>query len=220
MVVNDSWFHQFSRWTVVNFKRFHHNQSGGAYTLSYVMTIPFLMLLVALTVESALLLTSKIGTIYAAHAAVRCTSVYTTGHSWTDALQKAQLAARQAMLPFACGSTFNAGSTAPQGESDAILSAYEKWSPDGVSRRYLAVKAADAANRINLEFLEPPKSWDAEIVAVVTYDYPFRLPGIGRLLGHRDETGDFVFPIRSRATLINDAPQNTRQHLGIGYGNP
>ena len=220
MVIGSSLFAGCSDWIGARFRQFHHDQSGGAYTLSYVMTIPFMMLLIALTVESTLLLTAKIGTIYAAHSAARCASVYTTGHSWADTRRRAESAARQAMLPFASGSTRDDGAESLSVETEAILSAYEQWNTNDASSRYLSAKAMDAARRLNTEFPQQPAAWDSEIVVLVTYDYPFRLPGIGRLLGSRDSTGNFVFPIRSRAALSNDAPQNSRQHLGIGYGQP
>ncbi len=199
-----TWAHHFDR-----------DEWGGAYTLSYVMVIPFLMLLVALTVESALMMSAKIGTVYSAFAAARSASVYATQRSWGETEDIAERAAKQAMLPFASGSTPSGGS---ETSSDEIVSAYEDWAEDGVTSGYVRAKAADVAKRLTLKIEPQPSEWDSELRAVVTYEFPFHVPGIGQLLGTRGSDGIYVFSLRSEAVIGNDGPQNAGQDLGIGYG--
>lgn len=199
-------------------RRFNHEEFGGAYTLSYVMVIPFLMLLVALTVESALMMSAKIGTVYSAYAAVRSASVFGTQHSWGETMDVAEQAAMQAMVPFASGSTRSGSGGSGATGSDALIAAYEDWAEEGVSGGYVRAKVADVAERLTVEFESVPADWDSELRAVVTYEFPFHVPGIGQLLGTRGSDGVYVFPLRTAVVLGNDGPQNTRQTLGIGYG--
>lgn len=198
--------------------RFDRDELGGAYTLSYVMVIPFLMLMVALTVESALMMSAKIGTVYSAHAAVRSASVYGTQHSWGETVDWAEQSAMQAMVPFASGSTRTGGTVSAGPNGETLVAAYEDWADDGASNGYLRAKVADVAARLTVELDSKPAQWDSELRAVVTYDFPFHVPGIGQLLGKRGSDGVYVFPLRTIAIVGNDGPQNPDQNLGIGYG--
>lgn len=200
-----------------SFVDFASDESGAGYTLSYVMVMPLLMLLVAMVVESATMLTAKLGTVHAAFVAARVASVQTSATSWPDAEAKIEAAARQAFIPFANGSDRSSG----QGTStDAdYRKAYRDWADDAVADAYLQSKQRDVINRLQVTFDGPPASWDSQIVAEVTYRYPFRIPGIGRLIGDADGDG-FAFPLTSRVTLSGDGPQNDSQSLGIGYASP
>lgn len=201
--------------------RLIHDEGGAAYTLSYVMVFPILMLLVSLAIESALMLTAKLGTVHAAYVAARVATVQDASGDWSGARQKIAHAASQAMIPFASGSTRPAGSAASanilaDSESD-YRRAYRQWSDDSVAEGYVRSKQRDVRMAVEVNVDGPPGSWRSEITAEVTYQYPFRIPGIGRLLGERNGTG-FSFPLTSRVTLPNDGPQNDTQSMGIGYG--
>lgn len=203
--------------------RFHRDEFGGAYTLSYVMVIPVLMLLVALTVESALMMSAKVGTVYSAYAAARSASVHSTGKSWGEASELAERAALQAMLPFASGSTpASSSSGGPVIDVARVVDAYDDWtdggSGDEVAAGYLRAKVADVAARMEVNIDSAPSDWDSPIAAVVKYRFPFHVPGLGQMIGERDADGVYVFEIRSRVVLGNDGPQNPEQKLGIGYG--
>mgnify|MGYP001817789573 CR=1 FL=1 len=197
-------------------RRLIRDEEGGAYTLSYVMVIPVLMLLVAMVVESAIMLTAKLGTVHAAYVAARVATVQSSASDWPTAEARVERAAIQAMIPFASGSN---RSQTPSAESDdAYRTAYDEWADDAVADSYLQSKQRDAAGNVRVSIEGPPASWESDITAVVSYDYPFRLPGIGRLIGEPSERGGYTFPLTSRATLPGDGPQNRTQSLGIGYG--
>jgi len=194
--------------------RLARDESGAAYTLSYVMVLPILMLLVAMLVETSLMLIAKLGTVHAAYVAARVASVQTTPLPWPAAEERAQRAARQAMIPFASGSRRSgAGGEA----DDDYRKAYRVWADDPVADAYIESKQRDVAANVRVQFEQSPTSWDADLSAEVTYRYPFRIPGIGRLIGDPDGDG-YTFPLTTRVTLSNDAPQNESQKLGIGYG--
>ncbi|MEM9586235.1 MAG: TadE/TadG family type IV pilus assembly protein [Planctomycetota bacterium] len=190
-------------------------EEGAAYTLSYVMVFPILMLLVALTVETALAMTSKLGTVHAAYAAARVASVQSSAVDWTTARGRIEAAARQAMTPFASGSTTSEAQT--NSEDDDFRAAYDQWVDDPAAAGYIQSKQRDVHQHLHIELEGRPAQWDSEIVVTVTYDYPFRIPGVGRLIGERSSAGGFIFPLTSRVTLENDGPQNESQSLGIGY---
>ena len=84
-------------------RQFCNDEEGAAYTLSYVMVIPVYALLICLIIETVLMLTAKLGTVYAAYAAVRTASVWSSHTTWEKAKEKAERAAFQSMTPFASG---------------------------------------------------------------------------------------------------------------------
>ena len=79
------------------------DEEGAAYTLSYVMVIPVYALLICMIIESVLMFTAKLGTVYAAFAAVRTATVWSSATTWEKAQEKAKRAATKAMTPFASG---------------------------------------------------------------------------------------------------------------------
>ncbi len=191
------------------------DEGGAAYTLSYVMVFPILMLLVALSVESALMLMAKLGTVHAAYVAARVAAVQGSARDWPNARQRIEQATRQAMVPFANGANRSSGTADDLQQS--YRRAYRQWADDAVADGYIQSKQRDVGVAVQVEVGGPPTSWQSEITAEVTYRYPFRVPGLGRLLGERSDSG-FTFPLTSRVTLPNDGPQNQWQDMGIGYG--
>lgn len=196
---------------------FHTDERGGAYTLSYVMVIPFLMFLIALIVESTLIMSAKLGTVYAGYAAVRCASVHSTSVPWGETMDAAQLAAKQAMLPYASG-VAQSPAPADSERGERIIRANTDWVQNPASNGYLRSKFADSAERLSVELGASPASWDAQISATITYRFPIHVPGLGPMIGESDSNGGYVFPLRTKVTLQNDAPQNSQRELGIGYG--
>lgn len=95
--------------------RFHRDECGASYALPYVMTFPVYFLVVCLMIQATLILIIKIGTVYAAHAAVRAAVVWRSdepeaadedvGHMTAE--NKAQQAAVFAMTPFASSQPFH-----------------------------------------------------------------------------------------------------------------
>jgi len=195
---------------------FHRDEQGGAYTLSYVMVIPILMLLVAMTVETALMMTAKLGTVHAAYVAGRVASVQSSASDWTLARQRIERAARQAMVPFASGS--DDSNRELSDAQDQYRDAYAAWADEPADENYVRSKERDVGHALTITIDGKPPTWDSDIGVEVTYDYPFRVPGIGRLIGDKANGGGYVFPLTTQVTMQNDAPQNRRQSMGIGYG--
>jgi Flp pilus assembly protein TadG len=197
------------------------DEDGAAYTLSYVMVIPLYALLICLMIETVLMLTAKLGTVYAAYAAARSASVWSSAAPWETAQEKARLAAVKCMTPFASGTQSALQSLpVPDAAPDAAFywGAYQAFAKDPVAGKYLLAKYGYASRHTKVTIQGPPATWDAEITAEVTYEFPFNVPGIGRILGRRGVDGGYYFSLTSQATIPNEGPQNDRNTIGIGYG--
>lgn len=196
-------------------------EDGAAYTLSYVMVVPMYAILICLIIETSMMLTAKLGTVYSAYAAARSASVWSSATTWDKTLEKAKQAAIKSMTPFASG-TQSALSSVPLAgsavDSAAYLAAYEAYAKKPVAAKYLLAKYGYASRHTKVEIAGPPATWDADISAKVTYEFPFNVPGIGRLLGRRGVDGRYYFSLTSQATIPNEGPQNDRNSIGIGYG--
>ena len=203
--------------------RFARREDGAAYTLSYVMVVPVYALLICLVIETCMMLTAKLGTVYAAYAAVRSASAWSSHTTWDKAKKKAEKAAYQAMTPFASGTqpkAFGAPSI-PTLDSGAFIGAYEVYADTKVSAKYLLSKYDYATRHVWVKIDGPPTDSAANLTAKVTYDFPFNVPGIGMLLGTK-VGGRYYYRITSEATMPSEVPQkedNTwTNSIGIGYG--
>jgi len=205
-------------------RRLLTDEDGAAYTLSYVMVIPVYALLMCLIVETGMMLTAKLGTVYSAYAAARTASVWSSATTWDKAKRKAELSAFKTMTPFASGTqpAFNSIPLNPSllADQEMFILAHRLYAKkaDAVADSYLRSKFGYATRHVKVAIEGPPATWDAPIKAKVTYEFPFNVPGIGRLLGRQGFDGRFYYSITSEATVPNEGPQNDRKKIGIGYG--
>lgn len=201
--------------------RFVRDEEGAAYSLSFVMVIPIFALMICLIIEGALIMTAKLGTVYAAFAAARTASAWSSHTTWEKTEEKAQKAALQAMVPFASGTQGLLSSVPTDGDTVAdgavYIAAYNAFAKNAQSTKYLASKYGYASRNVKVEIEGPPTSSDAPITAKVTYQFPFNVPGIARILGDKGPDGYF-FNISSTATIPNEGPRDNRKTIGIGYG--
>lgn len=216
-------------------RNFHRDEGGAAYSLSFVMVLPFYVLLIAVILETTFIMIAKTGTLYAAYGAARSAVVFTTietpderesmGNVPYTAEEKASQAAVQAMLLFASGrlGTNSSVSEDEREKADAFLGAYKEYVKGGSQRLkdgYITNKYVYASRNTTttLEMVGTGELWQNEIRAEVTYDAPFLLPYVGRLLGGvKNDDGQVVLPITSSAVLLNECPVNSTGHLGISY---
>lgn len=191
------------------------NEGGGAYTLSYVMVLPILMLLTCVIVETTLMMCARIGTIYAAFSGARTAIVWSSANdNWSDVEDRVEQAAIQSFVPFASG--MGANGAAPNRAADYVAS-YSSFADDSVSDGYIRAKYANAEKRLKVTTTGAPGSYDSDISVTVEYRFRFNIPGIGKLIGEQDADG-YSFPLRSTVTLQNEGPKNDQLNMGIGYG--
>ena len=201
-----------------HWKRFHRDQRGAGYTLSYVLTMPIFLFMVCMIVETPLFLMAKLGTVHAANAAARSAVVHSSVEPWAEVQKRATRAGKQAMTPFASGVQGKQHLVTGSDGLTAYVGAYTLRNKGTRGSFYAARKYAYAQNAVKVNLGEPPKSWNQPIKATVTYEFPFHVPGIGRLFGQPRPGGAYVLPLKTTVTLTNQAPQNETQDLGIGYG--
>ena len=196
-------------------KSLFSEEDGGAYTLSYVMVMPILMLLTCVVVETTLLMSAKVGTVYSAWSGARTAIVWSSAlEDWSAVEDRIEVAAVQSFVPFASGMGVKGS---PPDRASAYAESYESFANDPVSANYVRSKYANAVDRLTVKTDGPPASHDSDISVTVQYKFRFNIPGIGKLLGEKDGDG-YSFPLTSTATLQNEGPKNEQQDLGIGYG--
>lgn len=198
-------------------------EQGAAYTLSYVMVVPFYLFIMCLAADMTLFLVTKTGTMYAAYAGARSAAVWESARPKGMAQEKAEQAAAQAMVPFASGSTQHAqggysGSPLRQGAYMAAFKLYSKDSP--LSEEFLGRKYAYAHRHtdVSLQFT-PGAGRQRTVTATVRYPAPFLFSAVGRLLGERPNGGApyFVYNIESAVAFPSETPQNETHDIGIDY---
>ena len=191
------------------------DEDGGAYTLSYVMVIPILMLLTCVAIETALMMGAKVGTSYAAYSGARTAIVWSSASdNWSETEAKIEKAAIQSFVPFASGMG-STGSTPD--EANEYAKSYTSFASEPVAEGYVRAKYANAVKRLTITVDGPPDVHDSDISVTVEYRFRFNIPGIGKLFGEADGEG-YSFPLSTTATLQNEGPKNEDQELGIGYG--
>jgi hypothetical protein len=192
-------------------------ESGFDYTVNLVATLPALVLLVCLAVETTTILTTKLGTAYAAYAAARSRLVWDL-HGPLEAQRKAEQAAVLAMAPFSSGLLrvdSQADDSAWQAAS-AYAAAYRAATQGPVTQPYLVAQYLRAARSTTVDL---PEISASSLTARVAYRYPFRFRIMGYLLaGSVDpETGEWS---RTIVTTVHLTPQESLdgpRPLGIPY---
>lgn len=198
------------------------DEDGGAYTLSFVMAMPFLILFICVIVETTFMLAAKIGTVYASFAGARAAIVWDSLDSSGSAESIAQQAAVRAMIPFSSGGVAS-GSSADSQYSDYLKDYSQRIQAAGKTPappRLLRSKSAYASRAVTVSLQRTPRgpnSWDEDLSVDVTYAFPFAVPGVGRMFGTKTSDG-YVYPMTSRTTLPNELPHNEERKLGIQYG--
>jgi hypothetical protein len=201
--------------------RFLKGEDGAAYTLSYVMVIPMYALLLCVIIESVLMISAKLGTVYAAFTAARTASVWSSATTWEKAMAKAKHSAVKSITPFASGMRSLPASLPPTGDlknAGKYVVAYEAFAKNSVAAKYILAKYGYATRHTQVTIDGPPTTWNGDIKAKVTYEFPFVIPGVARIFGRRGADGRYYFPITSEATIPNEGPQDDRKTIGIGYG--
>jgi hypothetical protein len=207
----------------------HSEEDGAAYSLAYVLTVPFFMLLVCLVIQATLILIVKMGTMYAGYASARSAVVWRSleRHGQPDldrAREKARLAAVHALTPFASSSKLheagNRVGQASEGADDYVRAYHTVARGSGLSA-YLRAKYLYADKAASVDFPDQPDA-NGDLPVTVRYRMPLIIPGLAPWFGklspwdHRFYTMEIV----SKVTLPDEAPQSESGRLGIDYGPP
>ncbi|MDA1018112.1 MAG: hypothetical protein O3A00_27105 [Planctomycetota bacterium] len=199
------------------------DESGSYYTISLVLVLPLYVLLICLIIESALMMVAKMGTVYSAYSAGRSAMVWLPG----DPVRKdmVQLAAVQSMTPFA--SSFrrhqqhsSIAAHVNERHNRDYFAAYRRMPSNRQTRRYVSHKRNYAALATTTEIEAPANDPDGEITVTVNYEFPFNLPGAGRVFGRVAPWPGAHFRTRTITSTVRftiQGPRGRRRTLGIGY---
>jgi len=225
----------------VSVRRFHRNEAGAAYSLSFVMVLPFYVLLLAIIFETTFIFLAKMGTMYASHSAARSAAVHTTVNFLPERKEKgdippaawdyAQNAAVQAMTPYTRGLF---------GDDDIVKDELPKAKKYREAFReylemngkkecklldsYIEKKYKYANQAVSVDLRLDPKSgtkpWNQELEVTMKYESPALLPYVGRLLGAKKSVKNpklTVYILETKTSLANECPKNDTGSLGIAY---
>lgn len=209
----------------ISLLQLHRDESGAAYSLAYVLTMPVYVWFVCMVIETTLVLISKLGTTYAAYAAARCNVVY---HSLdpSGAEQRVRRVAVEALVPFASSSRLHAdGPTgfASQFDVAEYESAYRRFAPGShVSSAILRAKYFYADKAVRVQSRKLSSEPNGLLETKVTFEVPLYMPLAGKLLGKRSPWGGsyFVMDISATVQLPDEQPRSADGKLGIQYGPP
>lgn len=203
-------------------------EEGAAYSMVYVLTVPFYMFVICLVVESSLILIAKIGTVYAAYAGARALIVWQNANP-NERVKRTQQAIAQAMAPFASGD-ISVGAP-PDSQDVNFATAYHQYSPSAPGNtRYLQNKYQYAWKYVPTETALPPinaTKGDELLTVTFKYEAPIHTPIIGKLIGHKAGSNNFYSVSMttsvtlqdegSKAKDFNDPSKGKPTELGIPY---
>jgi hypothetical protein len=182
------------------------------------------MLIICLVIQCTLILVVKMGTLYAAYATARSAVVWMPAEPnvWRN---KAILAARQAIAPFASGSE-NAnpllvpGAGLIIGDAQLFVIGYKSYAERYPNDdNYLLRKYAYAASATQVDFLPDQRAtgFNQEVTVQLTYQMPLRIPVFGRLLGDGfPATAATSMPVRRIQSSVALPAEGFRSPTGLG----
>jgi hypothetical protein len=204
-------------------------QTGAAYSMTMVITMPIYALLVCMIIETTLTLQLKIGAVYATFAGARGAVVYWPSEMPQEAIEKkVKTATVQAIAPFASSRSEHlqgisiAGGDAPQ--ADDLYRAYATYCDGPISLDCLRYKLKYAWLATDVSVTqsdpnsgEPSSAANANLTVTVRYQMPFHT-AIGYLLGGTRSAGGLCLrEIRTTVTLQKEGVKSKTQTLGIHY---
>jgi len=202
------------------------DETGAAYSMSFVLLIPLYLLFCGLMLEITFLIIAKIGTVYGAYAGARSAAVW----DGIDAPELAAMRLHQAVCsgiaPFAVSAGFDpaASNSSPAGLSFHMFEAADDYAAamqksaqhqhldsSELVRHYLRV-----CHRVTVD--RQLKSRNGKHEAIITVDYraPLIFPGVARLFD-QDHRRPYDYQLTATIHMIRSVPVSSNQTLGIDY---
>lgn len=221
----------------------HNYDDGASYSLTYVMAFPIVAMLVAVMLESMLLMLAKQGTQYAAYAAARSAAVWVDAEPNDDWIDKPIKAGKRAMIGVASGSPHHAILLQPRivsnlslaRDEQMLLAAFKLASEStDLSDAYLRRKIRTAYLQTDVSIREEPVANISKprednvrgnpgadgtvMIATIRYRAPIHVPVVGRIFGTRDPITKLRYwEITSEAAIPREKPRSANGTLGIDY---
>jgi hypothetical protein len=212
------------RWS--DLRAVKEGEEGAAYIVSYAMAMPIYVFLCFLILETTLILSAKLGSVYAVYAAARNNIVYRSldPNERGSSPPRAKLAAVRAMAPYGSTNpkhrTFLAAPGTPYALEYAL--AAKRFTPEitytqtAIVNGFLYAYQATSV-RVSKEGTGP----NDPVEVVVTYRVPLRMPIASRILGRRDPLGGFyATDVKSKVRLPDESPVNMELQERLTPGMP
>ena len=199
------------------------DESGAAYSLGWVMTLPFYIVFVGFATECTLLMVAKAGSVYSAYAGARAAIVWNSIESGgLQPQERARESAQQAFVPFANGmrkAHRNLNASQANGWQEEYLLAHKDFASKPASSRYLFAKMKDSDDSLQVT-TSTPAQYDDDISCKVVFQYRCHVPIVGNILGKQGSDGYYIRELISEVSLQNEGPQNASGRLGIAFTGP
>jgi hypothetical protein len=205
--------------------------SGATYALSFLMVLPFFLVVSLVWVEAGYLLLAKVACNQAAHSAARSAAVWLPMGQAAQGESKVRLAARLALTPY--GRTVSSN-LPPEPEDWSEEEVYEQaeWaglayamvSGESGSEAALAAKFTDAARRTTVQITadtiyDPALNPDGEVEVSILFQPQALIPGVSAIV-QPSSLGKGYHTIQSRSVLPAEFPRNASRSLSIPYQGP
>lgn len=205
-------------------RRLHSDDSGAAYTMGVVLTLPLFLLLCGIAFEVTFLIIAKIGTVYAAYAGARATAVW---HTMPGELEKQRVdqAVVSAMAPFAASLGFDPAANDPPADlppyardlaKDHFLAVQKSAGSEQLDQTKMQDHFLRVFRRIYSRSTMTNRLHGSEFVVSVEYAAPLIVPGVARFLDD-DLKSPWQYTLRSEIRMTLEAPISRDGTLGIDY---
>jgi hypothetical protein len=230
----------------MSIKNFNADEHGASYTLTFILSLPFITGLIAVMMETSFLLVAKFGTLHAAYMAGRSAIVWTTSdhkdypvngaehyfRKFPSVQEKAETAAVRAMVPFAGG--FYNKSGANSSKANQYVEVYREFissNPEQLRSqqshmrgqsiqmrdKFIKNKFAYAQQATKVKLTGKPVGGNEPWQLDVTAEVSYEFPyAIARIPWFRDKV---ECTIKSKAVFQNESPKNKTAKLGIDFMN-
>lgn len=197
-------------------------ERGVSYSMPFVLIIPFYLTFMVMTVEVAFLMQAKLGTMAAAHAAVRAAKVWHLAEPATLAEARIRQAAFTTLAAFTGGRQAEIDAAGPipadaeAGAADYAEAGNGSLQSHAVDDEFLRRKYRHAAARAELHVERPTADPRGLIRITLRFRAPLYVPVASRFLDP-DGRAPFEYPLSATATLPADGPVSRDRKLGINY---
>jgi Flp pilus assembly protein TadG len=225
-------------------KKFNTDEHGASYTITFILSLPFIMGLIALMMETTFILVAKFGTLHAAYMAGRSAIVWTTSdhndypvngaegyfRKFPSTQEKAEIAAVRAMVPFA-GGFYNKSNTNSR-QADQYVKVYREFISDSaeqlqskqldkrgksiqMSDNFIRNKLAYAQQATKVKLTGKSENGNEPWQLDVVAEVSYEFPyAVARIPWFRERV---ECTIKSKAAFQNESPKNKNAKLGIDF---
>ncbi len=202
------------------------DETGAAYSMSFVFMIPLYLLFCGLMMEITFLIIGKIGTVYGAYAGARSASVWDGLQDPDLATQRLHQAVCSGIAPFATSVGFDpaASDSSPAGlpfhavrAAEDYAAAMQKSAHDEhLDKAELISHYARICHRVTAQRQLHSRDGKHAVIVTVEYQAPLIFPGVAKLFDE-DHRSPYEYKLTSTIHMMRSIPASKNHKLGIDY---